>query len=336
MRAHAPPRQAERAQSARLARDLVERRDREQDRQDEAGDQQEHPAAADRQQDQREGPREGRRAAPGRGQARARRLVPARGDDQRGLPPGRQPERGQDRDRPGRAPDLPGRSGAAQGEDGRDEERRGRREHRRRSRRARGPEESRQAPPVVLPRSPQPVRERRHLGQNSISRRVHGLLRNFAGRSLVGNGKADHEDTKTRRTGRRVNDEQREPIPADVEKVSGVVVDAAFKIHKTLGPGLLESVYEHCLCHELRRRGVFFQSQQSLPIRYDGLLLDAGLRIDLVVARSVIVELKAAEGLRPVFTAQLLTYLKLTGLRLGLLINFNVPVLREGIRRVVL
>lgn len=94
-----------------------------------------------------------------------------------------------------------------------------------------------------------------------------------------------------------------EPISADVEGVSRVVVDAAFKVHKTLGPGLLESVYERCLCHELQLRGVTFQSQLSLPIRYDGIVIDAGLRVDLIVAESVIVELKSTERLQPVFLA---------------------------------
>lgn len=114
------------------------------------------------------------------------------------------------------------------------------------------------------------------------------------------------------------------------------MVDAAFKVHKTLGPGLLESVYERCLCHELLRRGIPFRSQISLPILYDGVELEPGLRVDLIVDRRVIVELKAADAMHPIYTAQLLTYLKLTGLRVGLLINFNVSLLRDGIRRIAL
>jgi len=114
------------------------------------------------------------------------------------------------------------------------------------------------------------------------------------------------------------------------------VVDAAFKVHKTLGPGLLESVYERCLRHELGRRGIPHQSQLSLPVLYDGVLLEAGLRIDLLVDRKIVVELKAVEKIHPINTAQLLTYLKLTGLRLGLLLNFNVPLIRDGIRRIAL
>ena len=118
--------------------------------------------------------------------------------------------------------------------------------------------------------------------------------------------------------------------------VAKQVVDAAFAVHKNLGPGLLESVYEACICHELARRGVPYQRQVSLPVVYDGVQLDAGLRLDLLVADCLIVELKAVDRDNPLFQAQLLTYLKLTGHRLGLLINFNVPLIKDGIRRVVL
>ena len=103
-----------------------------------------------------------------------------------------------------------------------------------------------------------------------------------------------------------------------------------------MGPGLLESVYEICLCHELKKKRIPFRAQVSLPVKYDGVCLDAGFRLDLVVSESVIVELKAVEKMNPLFKAQLLTYLKLTGLRLGLLINFNVALIRDGIKRVVL
>jgi GxxExxY protein len=99
---------------------------------------------------------------------------------------------------------------------------------------------------------------------------------------------------------------------------------------------LLESVYEVCLCHELANRAIPFQRQLVLPVVYDGVRLDAGLRLDLLVAESVIVELKSVEKHHPVFEAQVLTYLKLTGLRLGLLINFNVPLIKDGIKRLVL
>jgi GxxExxY protein len=127
-----------------------------------------------------------------------------------------------------------------------------------------------------------------------------------------------------------------ERIPEETERLAKVAVDAAFTVHKTLGPGLLESVYEVCLCHELNKRGVPFRSQVTLPVIYDGVRLDAGLRLDILVAESLILELKAVEKHNSLFEAQLLTYLKLTGHRLGLLINFNVPLLKDGIKRIVL
>ena len=107
-------------------------------------------------------------------------------------------------------------------------------------------------------------------------------------------------------------------------------------MHKALGPGLLESVYEVCLLHELNKRGVKVERQVSLPVVYDNLRLDAGLRLDLVVEKRVIVELKAVEVLLPVHTAQLLTYLKLSGYRLGLLVNFNSATIKHGIKRIAL
>jgi GxxExxY protein len=136
-----------------------------------------------------------------------------------------------------------------------------------------------------------------------------------------------HKDTKGKIT---------EPIPAAVNELSNSVVDAAFAVHKELGPGLLESVYEACLCHELAIRKVPFRSQVPLPVTHKGLRLDAGLRLDLLVADSIIVELKSVQRIELVFEAQLLSYLRLTGLRLGLLINFNVPLIKHGITRVVL
>jgi GxxExxY protein len=127
-----------------------------------------------------------------------------------------------------------------------------------------------------------------------------------------------------------------EKLPEELGPLSRALVDAAFRVHKTLGPGLLESVYERCLCHELGRRVIPFQSQTALPILYDGVMIEAGLRVDLIVAGGIIVEIKAVEAMHPIYTAQLLTYLKLSGLRLGLLINFNVPLIRDGIRRIAL
>jgi GxxExxY protein len=121
----------------------------------------------------------------------------------------------------------------------------------------------------------------------------------------------------------------------NINEVSGSVVDAAMKVHTTLGPGLLESAYEACLLHELRKRGRKVLSQVALPVVYDGVKIDVGYRIDLLVEDVVIVELKAVEKLLPIHDAQLLSYLKLGGYRLGLLLNFNVLHLKDGIKRKV-
>src|SRR6187402_2321241 len=126
-----------------------------------------------------------------------------------------------------------------------------------------------------------------------------------------------------------------EPIPEQTESVVTAVIDAAYRVHSTLGPGLLESVYEACLCHELARRGLTFERQLHLPVIYEGLRLEASLRLDLVVAGRVIVELKHVEKVLPVHKAQVLTYLKLTGHRVGILLNFDVERIKEGIHRVV-
>lgn len=139
----------------------------------------------------------------------------------------------------------------------------------------------------------------------------------------------DHRDTESRR---RIGFKALSP---GMRSLSGAVVHAAFRVHKTLGPGLLESVYDRCLRHELACRGVAFQSQLSLPVLYGGVRIDAGLRLDLIVDGRIIVELKAVECLHPIHTAQLLTYLKLTGLRVGLLINFNSALIKDGIKRIV-
>ncbi len=127
-----------------------------------------------------------------------------------------------------------------------------------------------------------------------------------------------------------------EKIPEETEKAATQVLDAAFAVHRTLGPGLLECVYQACLRHELRKRNIAHEAEVSLPVIYDGLKLDAGLRLDLLVDCRIIVELKAVEKILPVHEAQLLTYLKLTECRLGFLLNFNVPVLKDGIKRIVL
>ena len=114
-----------------------------------------------------------------------------------------------------------------------------------------------------------------------------------------------------------------------------MIIDAAMKVHTALGPGLLESAYEACLAHELRMRGLHVQIQVVLPIEYDGVKLDAGYRIDLLVESCVIVELKAVEKMNPIFEAQILSYLKLSKLEVGLLINFHVPRLKDGLKRIV-
>ncbi len=120
-----------------------------------------------------------------------------------------------------------------------------------------------------------------------------------------------------------------------INELSGIVIGAAIEVHKVLGPGLLESAYENCLCHELQLRNVIFERQKPLPVTYKGVNLDCGYRLDVVVQGMVVLEVKACERIEPIHRAQLLTYLKLSGLSLGLLLNFNVPVMRDGIVRVV-
>jgi len=114
------------------------------------------------------------------------------------------------------------------------------------------------------------------------------------------------------------------------------IIGAAIEVHRALGPGLLESAYEGCLCHELHLRGLGFERQVDLPVSYKGVLLACGYKIDLIVEQEVVLELKAVEAILPVHEAQLLTYLKLSGKNVGLLINFNTPVLTRGIKRLVL
>lgn len=117
--------------------------------------------------------------------------------------------------------------------------------------------------------------------------------------------------------------------------ISRIIVDCAFKVHKGLGAGLLESAYEECLYYEIKKAGLKVEKQKVLPVIYDEVELDAGYRIDLIVEDKVIVELKAVENLNNVHLAQTLTYLKLSGCRLGLLINFNVALIKHGIKRVI-
>ncbi len=118
-------------------------------------------------------------------------------------------------------------------------------------------------------------------------------------------------------------------------EVSGIIVDAALKVHSALGPGLLESAYETCLMHELRKRGLTVEAQVPLPVIYDGVRLECGYKLDLLVENAVIVELKAVENVLPVHKAQLLSYLRLSGKQLGLLLNFCAPLMKNGIYRIV-
>ena len=121
----------------------------------------------------------------------------------------------------------------------------------------------------------------------------------------------------------------------DNEEITEKIIGAAIEVHRHLGPGLLESAYEECLCQELTLRKVAFKKQVALPVEYKGLRLDCGYRMDLVVEQKVVVEIKSVEALLPIHDAQILTYLKLSGFHVGLLMNFNVPLLKKGIKRFV-
>ncbi len=121
-----------------------------------------------------------------------------------------------------------------------------------------------------------------------------------------------------------------------LEDLTDQVIGAAIEVHKVLGPGLMESAYEECLCHELHLRGISFERQVSLPVEYKGIKLDCGYRIDVVIENAVVLELKCVERVLPVHQAQLLTYLKIFHKPVGFIINFNVPVLARGIYRRVL
>jgi len=122
----------------------------------------------------------------------------------------------------------------------------------------------------------------------------------------------------------------------ELNRITESIIGAAIEVHRALGPGLLESAYEECLCRELSLREIPFERQRPLPVEYKGTTLDCGYRLDLLVMGTVVVEIKAVESIEPIHEAQLLTYLKLGGWKLGLLINFNVPVLKDGIRRRIL
>jgi len=120
----------------------------------------------------------------------------------------------------------------------------------------------------------------------------------------------------------------------EVNKVTEIILKCAFKVHSELGPGLLESAYEECLFYELKNEGVWVEKQKGLPLIYDSIKLDVGYRVDLLVENKVIVEIKALDGIHDIHLAQVLTYLKLSKCKIGLILNFNVTSLKNGIRRV--
>jgi GxxExxY protein len=121
----------------------------------------------------------------------------------------------------------------------------------------------------------------------------------------------------------------------ETDIISNRIIWAAIEVHRSLGAGLLESAYEECMCHELSLQGLSFERQKQLPVFYKGANLDCGYRLDLVVEGKIILELKSVIRIEPIHHAQLLTYLRLSGLKLGILLNFNVPLMKDGIKRVV-
>ena len=144
----------------------------------------------------------------------------------------------------------------------------------------------------------------------------------------IGKASLEHQDHQ----GHQVH----QGVPSELDRLGRTIVDAGLKVHRTLGPGLLESAYEHCLAHELKARGLSVARQAALPITYEGVTLDAGYRLDLLVNDAVVIEVKAVEAMTRLHEAQMLTYLRLSGRRLGYLINFNVAMFRNGVRRLVL
>jgi len=121
----------------------------------------------------------------------------------------------------------------------------------------------------------------------------------------------------------------------EIEQIAALLVDAMLKVHRALGPGLLESAYQACLAYELRCRGIDVGCEVAMPVRYGEIEVEVGYRVDMLVARCIIVENKSVQAMPPVFEAQLLTYLKLSGHRLGFLVNWNVPLIKDGIKRMV-
>ena len=122
----------------------------------------------------------------------------------------------------------------------------------------------------------------------------------------------------------------------EIDEIGRKIVDSAFTVHKNLGPGLLESIYEVCFCHELHKRNLKYEKQYPLPIKYDEIVFEEGLRIDVLVENLIVCEIKATNEHSKLFEAQVLTYLKLSKKKLGYLINFNVPLIKDGIKRIIL
>jgi GxxExxY protein len=145
----------------------------------------------------------------------------------------------------------------------------------------------------------------------------------------------NNKATKEQSLGIALPEWKRVRIPDEVERLAGIVVDAAFTVHQNLGPGLLESAYEACLSHELRLRGVNHQLQLAVPLAYKGIRIEVGYRADIIIEEKLLVELKAVDQLLPVHTAQIVTYLRLKRFPLGILINFNETLIKHGIHRVL-
>ena len=139
-----------------------------------------------------------------------------------------------------------------------------------------------------------------------------------------------------RSTAARARGERREKHRLQINELSERVIGACIEVHRNTGPGLLESACEQCLCHELRLREIVFQAQLPVPVRYKGTLLDCGFRVDLLIEQRLLLELKSVERVLPIHEAQLLTYLRLGGWKVGLIVNFNVKILKDGITRRVL
>ena len=127
-----------------------------------------------------------------------------------------------------------------------------------------------------------------------------------------------------------------EPLSKREEEIAKMIVDSAYSVHKKLGPGLLEKIYEVCFCHELTKRELSYQRQVNIPIVYDGIIFEEGLRLDVLVENLIVCELKAVDEMNTIWEAQVLSHLKLTAKRLGLLINFNEKYIKDGIKRIIL